>query len=52
MPLKAGKSDKSVSENIRKLMAEGYKQQQAVAIALDKAREYHSKKQSPKAPRK
>lgn len=52
MPLKSGKSDTVVSENIRKLMAEGYRQQQAVAIALDKAREYHAKKQSPKAPRK
>lgn len=52
MPLKAGKSQEVVSDNIRKLMQEGYKQQQAVAIALDKAREYDSKKQSPKAPRK
>jgi uncharacterized protein YoaH (UPF0181 family) len=51
MPLKPGKSDKSVSENIRKLVAEGYKQQQAVAIALDQARRYDSKKQSPKAKR-
>jgi hypothetical protein len=37
MPLKRGSSDEVVSANIRKLKREGYKQDQAVAIALRKA---------------
>jgi hypothetical protein len=37
MPLKQGSSDDTVRANIRKLVREGYSQQQAIAIALREA---------------
>lgn len=43
MPLKQGKSDETISENISRLMHEGYEQQQAIAIAYSEAGRSKSK---------
>jgi len=49
MPLKEGKSSEVISENVRKLMREGYPQDQAVAISYDKAgRSKRAKKRAKK----
>ena len=37
MPLKRGKSQKTISANVRQLIREGYPQAQAKAIAMRKA---------------
>jgi hypothetical protein len=38
MPLKKGKSQRTISHNIRELRGEGYPQSQSIAIALNTAR--------------
>ena len=37
MPLKKGKSDKTIGKNISTLRREGYPEKQSIAIAMDKA---------------
>ena len=51
MPLRKGKSKQTISENIGTLRREGYKRDQAVAIAYKeagKSRKGTSKKKAPK----
>lgn len=43
MPLKKGKSKKTISENISEIVHSGYPQRQAEAIALDVARKSGAK---------
>jgi len=46
MPLKAGKDQAILSQNIRKLKKEGKPQKQAVAIAISKAGRKRRRKKS------
>lgn len=46
MPLKKGKSKEVISDNISELRHSGYPQDQAVAIAMDKAGKSRKKKGS------
>jgi len=44
MPLISGSFQAVISENIKKLIAEGYPKAQAIAIAKQRARDFRNKK--------
>jgi hypothetical protein len=48
VPLKKGKSQATISQNIRKLIKEGYSRQQAAAIAFSEAGTSRKKRRTPK----
>jgi uncharacterized protein YdaT len=52
MPLQSGSSQKTISANIKKLIEEGYPQKQAIAIALENARDASRKKRKKRKKRK
>jgi hypothetical protein len=52
MPLKRGKSQKTISKNIQTLRREGYPGKQAIAIAMRKAGKPKPRKKTRKGTRK
>ena len=52
MPLRAGRSKKAISANIKQLMHEGYPQDQAIAIAYSRAGLARKKRKKRKRRRK
>ena len=52
MPLKRGTSKKTIGKNIGEMEKSGYKKSQAIAAALNEARESGAKIPKPKAKKK